>query len=89
MAITREQHEASVAGLRKLTAHAEGRRHAAKALDEDVIRAAQERLGKVEEAIGAMGPLADKPRAQKARGYYVDLCKERVTLQRMIGAAGR
>lgn len=89
MAITPEQHAKAVGGLRKLLAHAEARRHGAKDLEERLIAAAQKRLDGVEKAIEAMGPLADKPKAQRARGEYIELCKERVKLQRMIGLAGR
>lgn len=87
MAITPKQHKKAVAGLRKLLAHAEARRHGAKDLDERLIAAAKQRLDVVLRAREAMGPLADKPRAQRARGEYVELCKEVVKLQRMIGLA--
>lgn len=87
MDITREQHEKSVAGLRKLLAHAEARRHAVKALDTEILQKAEKRLVQVEQAIEKLGSLADKPKAQYARGHYIELCKERVRLQRMIGLA--
>lgn len=78
--------EESLAGLKRLIANVKGRRQQTRETREKLLEAAKDRLEQVEEAIDMVRNNADDPASPDrfAEGVYVNLCQERVRLQRMI-----